>query len=254
MVKVAAVQFRPAFKDWERNIYQASTLVQLAASAGARLIVLPELMTSGYSFMSKAEAEECAEVLTDDSEVLRRHQTGSNSMQAMRNMAKGLNVAIAWGLVEKDVATGDLYNAQVLMLPDGAWSSYRKVNPWANDYLWAKKGGKSPPITEFLGKKVGLLICRDVRDKASGFKEFYEPGDADIVCFSSNWGDGGFPSTSWVEFAEENKCWLIVSNRYGQEANNSFGDGGICVISPEGEIHCDGLRWNQPCIVLAEVP
>jgi predicted amidohydrolase len=253
-VKVAAIQFSPLFKDWKSNILRAGSLVQSAVGAGARLVVLPELMTSGYSFMSKAEARTCAEILTDDPDVLKLDGLERpNSMQVMRTMARALNVAIAWGLVEEDFDTGHLHNAQVLALPSGEWVSYRKVNPWGNDYLWAKKGEDSPPIVEYLGKKVGLLICRDVRDQGNGFKEFYEPGDADVVCFSSNWGDGGFPSTNWVEFAEENKCWLVVANRYGQEAHNNFGDGGVCVVSPEGEVHCEGLRWNQPCVVFADI-
>jgi predicted amidohydrolase len=157
-------------------------------------------------------------------------------------------------MVEKDTGSGKLYNGQVLVTPDGRWVSFRKVNRWAQDYLWASSGRSNPPIIEVGGLKVGLLICRDVRDKKDdNWKSFYEKGDADIVALSANWGDGGFPAVSWMEFAANNRTTLIVSNRYGQEANNNFGEGGICVIRPSGEVVCEGLVWNQDCVVCAEV-
>lgn len=247
-MKVAAVQFAPVFRGHAVNLKTCLTLVRAARSHGAELVVLPELALSGYSYLAAEDARECAEVLNSDD------PSRPNSFQAMKALSAELGVAIAWGLIEEDAGTGDLYNAQALVLPSGQWISYRKVNPWGNDYLWAKKGTKSPSIIEFRGKKIGLLICRDVRDTARGIKDFYEPGDADIVCFSANWGDGGFPSGNWIEFAEENGTWLVVSNRYGREINNNFGEGGICVIDPSGKVHCEGVRWSQPCIVYADVP
>ena len=256
-MKVAAVQFAPVFKEVAHNLHMAMQLVQQAVKAGAKLIVLPELCTTGYSFMSKAEAEPYAEILqegrTDIMVLVEPPKPNSPvSFTILRGLAKSLNVAIAWGVVEKDSGSGDLYNAQVLALPDGRFTSYRKINQWGQDFIWAKSGTGSPPIVEYLGQKVGLLICRDVRDKAAAWEEFYEPGDADIVAFSTNWGDGGFPSVNWVTFAKSNKTWLVVANRYGKEANNNFGEGGPCVICPKGEVHCEGLVWSQPCIVYGE--
>lgn len=248
-MKVAAVQFAPAFKEVETNLRQGAQLIVQAAQAGAQVIVLPELCTTGYSFLDVEEARPYAEQISDWVRA-----GGARSMELFGGMAKRLGVAVAWGVMEQDYGTGDLYNAQVMVLPDGRFVSYRKVNLWANDFIWAKEGTGSPPIVEYLGKKVGLLICRDVRDKAPAWEEFYEPGDADIVVFSSNWGDGGFPSVNWVKFARENKTFLVVSNRYGKEENNDFGEGGVCVIEPCGKIHCQGLQWNAPCIVYAEIP
>lgn len=248
-MKVAVTQFAPVFKSYVENVQTAASLVTQAIKGGANLVVLPELCTTGYSFLSKDEAEPFAEVLGEPI------QTGHiNSMTVMMGLAKRLNVAIAWGLVRKEAGTGELYNSQALVFPDGSWTSYDKINPWGNDFIWATEGRASPPIVAYLGRKIGLLICRDVRDKAPAWKDFYESGDADIVCFSSNFGDGGFPAVNWVEFAKGNKVWFAVSNRYGKEENNNFGEGGICVIEPSGKVHCDGLRWNQPCIVYADIP
>lgn len=255
-MKVAATQFAPVFKDGAKNLETAITLVKAAASHGAQLVVLPELCFSGYSLMSTEEARPFSEVLTGVPSLHKDVQRWGpvSSLTTMKGLASALGIAIAWGLIEEDPGSGDLYNTQVLVLPTGEWTSYRKVNSWGNDYLWSKPGKGSPPIIKYLGKDVGLLICADVRDSSDKIESFYEAGDANIVAFSANWGDGGFPAGRWVKFAQGNRCTLIVSNRYGREANNNFGEGGICVIEPSGKVHCEGLKWNQPCIVYADVP
>lgn len=245
----AAIQFAPVFKDKKGNLRKMAALVKQAAENGARLIVLPELATTGYSFMNEAEAREEAEFIHPD----------VGSTEAMRLLAEKFQVHIVWGMVEKDGGTGDLYNAQVLVSPDGTWVSTRKVNRFGSDFLWCRPGRANPPIVEIdhEGKsyKVGLLICRDVRDKKDDEKwtSFYEKGDADLVCLSSNWGDGGFPANAWMDFVEDNHVTLIVSNRYGQEGPNDFGEGGSCIIQPPDKVSCEGLVWSTDCIVYAEV-
>jgi predicted amidohydrolase len=193
MPKVAAIQFTPVFKDKIGNLRRSARLVMEAAEKGASLIVLPELAHEGYSFMNKAEAEPFAEQLVDDDP----HKGGAieahRSMDVMRALAKKYGVYIAWGLAEKDPGTSALYNTQVLMGPDWIYESYRKVNRFGSDYLWARPGRGNPPVMKCTldgqPKKVGLLICRDVRDKKdSHWDSFYEKGDAELVAFSANWG------------------------------------------------------------------
>lgn len=250
-MKVAAIQFAPTLKDQVGNIRTAKALVSRAAQEGAKIIVLPELCTSGYSLMSSDEARPFAE---QPGAYLRAGAVPT--MDAFGEIVRGYQAAVAWGTVEQDYGTGKLYNSQILMTPS-KHVVCRKLNQWGNDFLWADEGRESPPILEFMGKKLGTLVCRDIRDKGpkwSALNDFYEPGDADIICFSSNFGDGGFPSVTWIEFARTNRVWLIVSNRYGREMNNNFGEGGICVIEPCGKVHCNGLKWSEPCIVYANIP
>lgn len=247
-VKVAAVQFAPVMGRKADNLKRLAHLVIEAARAGAELVVLPELCATGYSFMSPEEAHAVAETLTPESLTLR----------VFRALAKKYQIHLVGGLVEMDVGTGDLYNSQVYVDPSGYYTSYRKINPWGNDYLWAKAGIGNPPVIKAAfrstTRKVGLLICRDARDKKDdNWSSFYEPGDADIVCLSANWGNGGFPSVTWMEFVEDNHTALVVSNRYGKESCNDFGEGGVCVVEPGGKVHCQGLIWSRDCFVLAEV-
>lgn len=243
-MRVATIQFCPIFKDKAINLQRAVGLVTQAASNGAELIVLPELCTTGYSLMTPAEALSQAEPV----------EHSAPTMAVFEELATKLQVAVVWGMVEIDPGTGNLYNAQVLITPNREYISYRKINPWGNDWLWAKPGRSNPPIMSYKGKKIGLLICRDIRDKKDdSWKSFYEKGDADVVCLSANWGDGGFPAVTWMEFAQDNGAILVVSNRYGKEIPNDFGEGGICVIYPDHKVVTEGLVWNQDCIVYAEV-
>lgn len=253
-MKVAVVQMRPAFKDKVGNLRKMVKATKQAVDAGAKLIVFPELVSTGYSFMSAAEAAPYAEVIGPMTRPLQSDQ----SMHIMLLMAKQWQVSIVWGLVERDPVTGKLHNSQVYVDPTGYFESYRKVNSFGNDYIWATPGEGSPPIIqatiEGKRRKIGLLICRDVRDKSDDDTSFYEKGDADIVCLGCAWGDGGFPATVWMDFVKKNKCYLAVSNVYGKEIPNNFGEGGVCVIAPDGKVHCEGLVWSQDCIVYADIP
>jgi predicted amidohydrolase len=256
-MQVAAVQMQPVLKDHLGNIRKAMLLASKAAMGGAKLVVLPELCTTGYSFMNALEARDYAEVLTDfspDKVIPESGPCTCPSMFVMHRLARQSGAHIVWGLVEQDPGSDSLYNSQVIMAPNGAWESYRKVNLWGNDFLWAKPGRANPPVIHTPFGKVGLLVCRDVRDKSDKLDSFYESGDADVVAFSANWGKGGFPAVHWMDFAKDNKVTLIVANRYGLEANNDFGLGGSCIISPNGVVSCVGLQWGADCIVIGDVP
>jgi len=253
---VAAIQFCPSFKEVRRNLQKLVSLVMQAGEERAKITVLPELCLTGYSFMSKKEAESFAEIIND----FKPQNKGNpnSSMDVFYALAHKYDMHIVWGLVEKDNGSKNLFNSQVLMCPDGSFETYRKINRFSADFLWASEGRANPPIRKIKvnGKtyKVGLLICRDVRDKKDDtWKSFYEKGDADIVVASTNWGRGAFPANAWMDFVKENDTTLIISNRYGKETPHDFGDGGVCVISSDQKVQCEGLVWNQDCIVFGQI-
>ena len=53
--KVAAIQYEPIMFEMDRNIDRLSELTIEAARNGARLIVHPEMATTGYCWASRAE-------------------------------------------------------------------------------------------------------------------------------------------------------------------------------------------------------
>jgi predicted amidohydrolase len=58
---VSVAQLKPVIGDVAANLEAIETIVRHAAHDGARLIVLPELCTTGYVFRDRAEAEQLAE-------------------------------------------------------------------------------------------------------------------------------------------------------------------------------------------------
>jgi predicted amidohydrolase len=237
----AAVQFAPIFMNYEANLAQMTRLTMRAAKAGARLVVLPELSTCGYSFLNEDEARPFAESVDD-----------GRTSRTMTSLCSRFDVHVAYGFMAAG-DNGELHNCQALVGPQGVKASCRKLNQFGNDWLWATAGTESPPVVTIDGKRVGLLICRDVRDKSDTLSDLYEAGDADVIAYSANFGNGAFPSGSWIKFAKRNKVHMIVSNRFGKEHNNDFGEGGICIIAPDGKVNCRGLEWSKPCIVYGEV-
>jgi len=53
--RVAAIQFEPALGEKEKNTGALLGLIEEAASHDARLIVLPEMATTGYCWLSRKE-------------------------------------------------------------------------------------------------------------------------------------------------------------------------------------------------------
>ena len=243
-MRAAAIQMAPVFKAKELNLKRMLKLGKVAADSDVNLIVFPELCTTGYSLMSEQEARPLAEVVGP----------GGMSFDAMALLAKSTSAFVVWGTIEVDAGTQRIYNSQVCVCPEGNWIRYAKVNRWGNDFLWAEEGRGNPPVLTTPFGKLGLLICRDVRDKKdSKWESFYEKGDADIVAFSANWGRGGFPAVAWMQFVKDNNTALVVANRYGEEEHNDFGHGGACVINKQGKVFCDGLAWDRDCVVVGDL-
>ena len=60
-VVVACCQLAPTLRDPAANRERVADAVSHAVSLGARIVVLPELVSSGYVFEDRVEAAACAE-------------------------------------------------------------------------------------------------------------------------------------------------------------------------------------------------
>jgi predicted amidohydrolase len=253
---LAAVQSCPRLArspaDVKDNIRRSAPLVERAAALGASLIVMPELCATGYSFLGPEEAAMVAE------------PPDGQTFQAFRQLAVRAGAYLAYGFVE-DSGT-DLHNSAIILSPSGEMVSHvRKCFLAGSDYLWAQAAPDAPEIVETDLGRMAAVVCRDLKDDPPGSAEGAEGGlfggqPVDIVCGLTNWGKGFFPSAKWIEFAQGNECVLVVSNRWGYEVNESerhgkyasdFGDGGSCIVGPEGRVYIQGLRFGEDCVVAA---
>lgn len=222
MVRVAAVQMQPALLDVQHNLARAADWARQASAQGARLVVFPELALSGYA-ISADEAQTVAQPIPGPvTDVLTR-------------ICVETDARVVIGLLERD-PEGTLFNASVLIAPQGPQAVYRKTHlPLLGiDRYLAAGDALGPPIDTPAGR-LGLLICYDLR--------FPEPirvhalRRAQVVALSTAWPAA---ATLYPEFiarsrAAENRVFLIAANRVGEERGTHY-LGRSLIVSPEGDV------------------
>jgi len=219
--RVAAIQYEPMLGEKEKNMGDLLRLVEEAAQHDARLIVLPEMVTTGYCWESRAEIAPHVESIPGP------------TTERFQRIATMYDCFIAIGLAEVDPATDVYYNSLALLGPEGLVGTYRKIHSYIAEPRWARDGDLGFPVWETpLGRLAGI-ICMDA--------EYFEAGrlaalrGADVLLFPTNWLDEKCPSQWWITRAFENGVYLIAANRYGLERGVQF-SGGSCILNPDGSI------------------
>src|ERR1700733_8335890 len=111
MVKLSVVQFTPSFGNKQHNLDQ---IAKLLSGSRADIIVLPELCTTGYSFLNRQEALNAAE------------DAAGESAAFFKRLAIELEAMIIAGFTEKE--GNKVYNSALAALPDGSVRVYRKTH------------------------------------------------------------------------------------------------------------------------------
>jgi len=141
---IAVMQTQPRFADVKGNLEEIS----LNFPRSADLVVLPELCTTGYQFRSREEAMDLAEDLDS-----------GHSVNFFRSLAVQYHAAIAAGIAER--AGDSLYNAALLVNPEGQVTVYRKINLFYRENEFFSPGTDIPPLVQLENARVGLMICFD---------------------------------------------------------------------------------------------
>src|SRR6266568_388206 len=105
--RVAAIQYEPALGEKEKNVSDLLRLVEEAAQHEARLIVLPEMVTTGYCWESRMEVAPYVEPIPGPT-------TGR-----FQELASRYGCYIAFSLPEVDPNTDVYYNSMALIGPEG---------------------------------------------------------------------------------------------------------------------------------------
>jgi predicted amidohydrolase len=147
-IHVACAQLAPVFGDVEGNRARATEAVGNAARAGADLVVLPELCTTGYAFADESEARELGE------------PADGPTLAQWRALAAAHRVVIVGGFCELD-AEGAPRNSALLVDQDGSSRVYRKTHLWDREQLMFVAGTAPPPVIHTSAGRVGIAICYD---------------------------------------------------------------------------------------------
>ncbi len=234
-VKVASLQMHCTYQDLEANYAKLEDLVDEAASRGARLIVAPEMATSGYAFNSRSEIEPFV-------------QTARQVEERIRPIAARNGCYIALGFPERDLETDIYYNSAALIGPEGLVGVYRKTHLWTGqDAYWSAWGNLEVPAFDTTLGKVSMIICMD-----SCFFETFRLAalnDADIVAFLTN-SSGGAVANLQTR-AAENGIFVVSSNRSDEELGFRM-KGCSAIWDPTGNLLAEA-DTDSEAIIYAEI-
>ena len=218
--KVATIQFEPTLFEKDRNVAQLLELCERAAEAGAKLIVTPEMGTTGYCWRDRKEVAPFVERIPGP------------STDRFAALARKHDCYIVVGMPEVD-EDGIYFNSAVLVGPEGIVGRHRKTHPYISEPKWAAAGDLHNQVFETKLGRIGLLICMDIHFLETA--RVMALRGADVICHISNWLAERTPAPYWISRAFENGCYVVESNRWGFERTVQF-SGGSCVISPDGHV------------------
>jgi len=174
-VRVTCCQLSPRIGDLVGNVEQSAEAVRTAVAGGADVVVLPELVTSGYVFES---ADEVADVA-----ITPAHAVFENWSDAVARSRRSGSVVIG-GFCER----GDndvLYNSAAVIDASGVRAVYRKTHLWDREKLWFRAGDALPPVVDTVVGRIGVAICYDL--EFPEVSRYLALAGADLVAVPTNW-------------------------------------------------------------------
>ena len=218
--KAAAIQYEPTQFKKENNISSLLKFCENAAKAGSKLIVTPEMGTTGYCFLNREEIEPLVESIPGP------------TTDKFYEISKKYDCYIVIGFPEVDKETNLYYNSAVLIGPEGIIGKHRKSHSYIAEPKWSAPGQEHLVYNTKIGK-IAILICMDIHFIETA--RLVALQDADIIIHISNWLSERTPGPYWISRAFENSAYLIEGNRWGLERTVQF-SGGSCIINPDGSI------------------
>jgi predicted amidohydrolase len=215
-VRVALAQMDLAWEDVLENHRRAARLLEQAAAGRARLALLPEMFSTGFSMDSRRIAQ----------------PPGGPSESFLREQAARLGLWILASVPESGEPSPR--NMALLVSPDGSVVRYAKIHPFSyagEDRVYT--AGDRVVTAEIDGVRVTPFVCYDLR--------FPEPfrtaaADTDLFAVVANWPDQR--REHWRALlrarAIENQAYVVGVNRAG-DGNGLHYAGDSAAIAPLGE-------------------
>jgi predicted amidohydrolase len=230
-VTVAVCQLAPVIGDVQGNVRRAVAAVTDACERGAGLVVLPELVTTGYAFTSVDEIRPLSEPLSGPS-------VSAFAQAAARCAAQhGRPVVVVGGFAEVD-DEGVLRNSAFVVGSDGLRAVYRKVHLWNEEADLFVPGDQPPTVVDTEVGRLGVMICYDLE-----FPEWSRTAalrGIDVLCAPTNWpavprpaGERPIEVTRAQASASVDRVFVAVCDRVGVERGVEW-VGGSVVIHPDG--------------------
>ncbi|HKH23810.1 MAG TPA: carbon-nitrogen hydrolase family protein [Solirubrobacterales bacterium] len=264
-VRVAAIQATPVILDAEATVDKAIGLIGDAAGDGAELVVLPETFVPLYPSGSWAKAAAAFDGFDEFWERL-----WTNSVEVPGPLVDRLaaacaehSVHCAIGVNERELERpGTIYNALLLIGPEGLLAKHRKLMPTHHEKLFhgIGSGGDLEAVETPLGR-IGGLICWENHMPLARYA-VYRSGPQIWIAPTADDSDGWLASVRHI--AIESGAYVISVPQYIPRSafpddfpvelpdKEVFGRGGAAIIEPtEGEVIA-GPLYDREGIVTAD--
>jgi predicted amidohydrolase len=227
VIRAVAAQLAPVLGDLPGNRARSLEAVAGAAARGARLVVLPELCSSGYAFADAAEARAAAEPV--DGETVR----------AWEAAARDHGLVLVAGLCELD-ENGALRNTAVVVDPTGLRAAYRKTHLWDREPEIFVPGDDAPPVVDTAAGRLGLAVCFD-----AAFPEHMRCAalaGAEVVAVPMSSPAPPRPTEPVpieialaMAAANANRVWIVQADRTGTERGVRWAETSV-IVDPDGSV------------------
>lgn len=209
--------------DVEGNLRRLCDALSAYGDDAPRLVVAPELATSGYVFTDLDEAVRLAMPRDDD------------RLTRLAALLGAQTVAVI-GFAESD--GDDLYNSAAVLVHDGVLAVYRKSHLWGEEKLVFTPGTDAGMVVDSAIGRLGVAICYD--------NEFPEVpralalSGADLLALPVNWplvprpaGERPPETIQAMGAARSSRLPTVIADRHGVERGVEW-TGGTAVIDGEG--------------------
>jgi predicted amidohydrolase len=216
---VAGIQHDIVWEKPKENFLHLEPLIERAAAEGARLVVLSEMYSTGFSMNTDRTAE----------------PLGGPSAQFLVDQATAHGVWVCGSVPERvDTATHP-FNQLVLAAPDGSMSRYAKIHPFSYGREHEHYSAGSEFLTvEIEGTRCSFFVCYDLRFA----DEFWaRAGTTDCYVVPANWPAAR--REHWMALIRarsiENQAYVVGVNRVGDGGRLHY-SGDSMIVDPFGEV------------------
>lgn len=260
-VTASLVQFDAQVLDPQLNLERMRAMAVAQAMAGAQLILFPELSNTGYvePLAPGAPFSEASGGAEDYA--LRLYQAaepeGGPFTEMLCGVARDHGVHIVAGLaLRHPVLSGAMYNASILVGPQGMVGIYHKIHRWHMEKLYFI-AGDTIPVQQTPFGRVGMQVCYDIRfpeltralmlqgaDIVTNVWASFRPDDKPLE------DEQIFTHRAYTR-ATENGVFFLSCNRAGRQGNYRF-MGRSLIVAPDGKVLAE-CRSEEEEVIQAEL-
>lgn len=222
-LKISVVQPDVHWENRSANLEYLGKMIE-QSDKKSDLIILPEMFTTGFSM----NPVKVAESFHPDME----------SLVWMRKIAATMDAAIVGSISTEEEQK--YYNRLFWVFPDGTFKYYdkRHLFSFAGEDA-AYSPGAEKLIVEFRGWSICPLICYDLRFPVWSRNSLINKiPEYDLLIYVANWPE--VRREPWMRLlharAIENQCYVVGSNRIGEDANAISYSGDSLIIDPKGDL------------------